>query len=262
MDLGLQGRVAIVTGGSDGLGLATARRLAAEGAAVAICGRDATRLKEAAEKVRADGRAAVLDIPADVTHPDDLERLVSTTLERLGRIDILVNNAGTSDARGFETVDDGAWQADLDLKLFAAIRTVRLCVPAMRQVGGGRIVNILNTGAKAPAARSVPTSVSRAAGLALTKALSKELAPDGILVNAVLIGLVKSGQWERRWAREGRPGTLEAFYEKLARERGVPVGRVGEADELGALVAFLVSAPAAFITGVAINFDGGYSPVV
>ncbi len=261
MDLGLQGRVAIVTGGSDGLGLATARRLAAEGAAVAICGRTETRLKEAAEKLRAGG-AAVLDVPADVTRPDDLERLVSATLGRFGRIDVLVNNAGTSDARAFETVDDAAWQADLELKLFAAIRCARLCVPPMRRVGGGRIVNILNTGAKAPAARSLPTSVSRAAGLALTKALSKELAPDGILVNAILIGLVKSGQWERRWAREGRPGTLEAFYERLAQERGVPVGRVGEADELGALVAFLVSAPAAFITGVAVNFDGGYSPVV
>jgi NAD(P)-dependent dehydrogenase (short-subunit alcohol dehydrogenase family) len=261
MDLGLQGRVAVVTGGRDGLGLATARRLAAEGAAVAICGRDETRLKEAGEKLRAGG-AVVLDVPADVTRPDDLERLVSTTLARLGRIDILVNNAGTSDARGFETVDDAAWQADLELKLFAAIRATRLCVPPMRMVGGGRIVNILNTGAKAPAARSVPTSVSRAAGLALTKALSKELAPEGILVNAVLIGLVKSGQWERRWAGEGQPGTLDAFYERLARERGVPVGRVGEADELGALVAFLVSAPAAFITGVAINFDGGYAPVV
>ncbi len=261
MDLGLQGKVAIITGGSDGLGLATARRLAAEGAAVAICGRDKTRLHEAAEKLQAGG-AEVLAVPADVTQPSDLERLVSTTQERLGRIDILVNNAGTSDARGFETVDDAAWQADLELKLFAAIRAVRLCVPPMRRAGGGRIVNILNTGAKAPAARSVPTSVSRAAGLALTKALSKELAPDGILVNAVLIGLVKSGQWERRWAHEGRPGTLEAFYERLARERGVPVGRVGEADELGALVAFLASAPAAFITGVAVNFDGGYSPVV
>jgi NAD(P)-dependent dehydrogenase (short-subunit alcohol dehydrogenase family) len=262
MDLGLEGKVAIVTGGSDGLGLATAGRLAAEGAAVAICGRSEARLKEAAEKLRAAAGAPVLDVAADVTRPGDLERVVSRTLERLGRIDVLVNNAGTSDARGFEAVDDAAWQADLELKLFAAIRSARLCVPAMRRAGGGRIVNILNTGAKAPAARSVPTSVSRAAGLALTKALSKELAPEGILVNAVLIGLVKSGQWERRWEKEGRPGTLEAYYQRLARERGVPVGRVGEADELGALVAFLVSAPAAFITGVAINFDGGYSPVV
>jgi NAD(P)-dependent dehydrogenase (short-subunit alcohol dehydrogenase family) len=261
MDLGLRGKVAIITGGSDGLGLATARRLAAEGAAVAICGRDRTRLKEAAEKVRVDG-GAVLEVPADVTRAGDLETLVSSTLERFGRLDILINNAGTSAARGFDTVDDQAWQADLELKLFAAIRCVRLSVPHMRQVGGGRIVNVLNTGAKTPGARSLPTSVSRAAGLALTKALSKELAPDGILVNAVLIGLVKSGQWERRWTREGRPGTLETFYERLAREREVPLGRVGEAEELGALVTFLVSAQAAFITGVAINFDGGHSAVV
>ena len=261
MDLGLRGKVAIVTGGSDGLGLATARRLATEGSAVAICGRDASRLKEAAERLRSDG-ADVLDVQADVTRPGDLEALVASTVGRYGRLDILVNNAGTSAARGFDTVDDAAWQADLELKLFAAIRCVRLCVPHMRQAGGGRIVNILNTGAKTPGARSLPTSVSRAAGLALTKALSKELAPDGILVNAVCIGLVKSGQWERRWTHDGRPGTLESFYERMARERDVPVGRVGEADELGALVAFLVSSQAAFISGVAINFDGGHSTVV
>jgi 3-oxoacyl-[acyl-carrier protein] reductase len=261
MDLGLTGKVAIITGGSDGLGLATARRLAAEGAAVAICGRDVARLARATETLRAAG-ASVLDVHCDVTRPADLERLVSSTLERFGRIDILVNNAGTSAARAFDTVDDAAWQADLELKLFGAVRCVRLCVPHMRRHGGGRIVNILNTGAKTPGARSMPTSVSRAAGLALTKALSKELAPDGILVNAVCIGLVKSGQWERSWAKEGRPGTLDAYYERLARERQVPVGRIGEADELGALVTFLVSAPAAFITGVAINFDGGNSAVL
>jgi NAD(P)-dependent dehydrogenase (short-subunit alcohol dehydrogenase family) len=261
MDLGLRGKVAIVTGGSNGLGLASAGRLAAEGAAVAICARDEGRLKAAADCLRATG-AAILDLPADVTQPGDLERLVSRTVQDFGRVDILVNNAGTSDARGFEIVDDAAWQADLELKLFAAVRGARLCVPHMRRAGGGRIVNILNNGAKAPAARSLPTSVSRAAGLALTKALSKELAPDRILVNAVLIGLVKSGQWERRWARQEGGGTLEAFYERLARERGVPVGRVGEAEELGALVAFLTSAQAAYITGAAINFDGGLSPVV
>jgi NAD(P)-dependent dehydrogenase (short-subunit alcohol dehydrogenase family) len=261
MDLGLRNKAAIVTGGSDGLGFGTARRLAAEGAAVAICGRDRTRLKHAAEALRASG-AAVLDVPADVTRAGDLEELVSAAVGRFGRLDILVNNAGTSAAGAFDAVDDAAWQADLELKLFAAIRGARLSVPHMRRAGGGRIVNILNTGAKAPPGRSVPTSVSRAAGLALTKALSKELAPDGILVNAVCIGLVKSGQWERRWARAGRPGTLEGFYEGLARERGVPLGRVGEADELGALVAFLVSRQAAYVTGVAINFDGGLSPVV
>jgi NAD(P)-dependent dehydrogenase (short-subunit alcohol dehydrogenase family) len=261
MDLGLRDKTAIITGGSDGLGLATAQRLAAEGAAVAICGRDAERLAGAAAALRKDG-AAVLEVACDVTRPEDLARLVSQTVARFGGVDILVNNAGTSAARGFEAVDDAAWQADLELKLFGAIRCMRLCVPHMRARGGGRIVNILNLGAKTPGARSMPTSVSRAAGLALTKALSKELAPDGILVNAVCIGLVKSGQWERSWAREGRPGTLDAYYAELARQRGIPVGRIGEADELGALVAFLVSASAAFITGVAINFDGGHSAVV
>jgi 3-oxoacyl-[acyl-carrier protein] reductase len=261
MDLGLRSKVAIVTGGSDGLGLGTARRLAAEGAAVAICGRDAARLKTAADSLRADG-GTVLDVQADVTQPGDLDALVAATVARFGRIDILVNNAGTSAARAFDTVDDAAWHADLELKLFAAIRCVRLCVPHMRRAGGGRVVNILNTGAKTPGPRSLPTSVSRAAGLALTKALSKELAPDGILVNAVCIGLVKSGQWERRWAQAGGSGTLEGFYAEMARQHGVPLGRIAEAEELGALVAFLVSDQAAFITGVAINFDGGASAVV
>jgi NAD(P)-dependent dehydrogenase (short-subunit alcohol dehydrogenase family) len=191
-----------------------------------------------------------------------VERLIASSLDRFGAIDILVNNAGTSAAYPFEQTDDAAWQADLDLKLFGAIRCIRLCLPAMRRAGGGRIINVLNTGAKQPPARSVPTSVSRAAGMALTKALSKELAPDGISVNAICIGLVKSGQWERRWEQRGRPGTLGQFYEALARDSGVPAGRIAEADELAALVAFLASPHAAYITGVAINFDGGLSGVV
>jgi NAD(P)-dependent dehydrogenase (short-subunit alcohol dehydrogenase family) len=261
MDLGLNGKVAVVTGASDGLGRATAERLAEEGAAVALCARGAERLRAVAEDIRRKGGQA-LDLAADVTRPPELERFVGATVDRFGRIDILVNNAGTSAARAFDTVDDDAWQADLELKLFAAIRSIRLCVPAMRRAGGGRIINILNTGAKAPGARSVPTSVSRAGGLALTKALSKELAGDNILVNAVCIGLVKSGQWERRWERAGRAGTLEEFYARLARERDVPVGRIGEASELAALVAFLASAQAAYVTGVAINFDGGLVDVV
>jgi 3-oxoacyl-[acyl-carrier protein] reductase len=261
MDLGLKGKVAVVTGASDGLGRATAERLAEEGAAVALCARGGERLRAVAEDIRRKGGRAV-DLPVDVTRPADLERFVGATLDRFGRLDILVNNAGTSAAQAFDTVDDAAGQADLELKLFAAIRCIRLCLPAMRRAGGGRIVNILNTAAKAPPARSVPTSVSRAGGLALTKALSKELAADNILVNAVCVGLVKSGQWERRWEREGRPGTLEEFYGRMARDRGVPLGRIADASELAALVVFLASAQAAYLTGVAINFDGGLVDVV
>ena len=261
MDLGLKGKVALITGASNGLGRATAERLAEEGAAVALCARGSERLQAVAEGIRSRG-GQVFDRPADVTRPADLERFVGAALERFGRIDILVNNAGTSAARSFADVDDAAWLADLELKLMAAIRCIRLCLPAMRRTGGGRIVNVLNTGAKAARARSVPTSVSRAGGLALTKALSKELAAENILVNAVCIGLVKSGQWERRWEGEGRPGTLDAFYARMAREHGVPVGRIAEASELASLIASLVSEQARYITGVAINFDGGLLDVV
>jgi 3-oxoacyl-[acyl-carrier protein] reductase len=261
MELGLVGKVALVTGGSNGLGRATAATLAAEGARIAIVARTADRLQAAAEGIRQTG-AEVVAIPGDVSKAGDCERVVSRALDAFGRLDILVNNAGTSMAKSFEDVDDDTWQADLDLKLFAAVRLTRDAIPHMRRAGGGRIVNILNIGAKQPAGSSVPTSVSRAAGLALTKALSKQYAPDNILVNAVLIGVVRSGQHERRWEREGRQGTLEQFYEQMARERAVPVGRVAEASELADLVAFLVSERARYVTGVAINFDGGASAVV
>ena len=261
MDLGLRGKSALVTGGSDGLGRAIATTLASEGVRVAIVARGAERLESVAAAIRATG-GDVVAIPDDVSQASDCEHIMKTVIERFGRIDILINNAGTSMARSFESVDDAMWQADLDLKLFAAIRLVRAAIPHMKAGGGGRIVNMLNIGAKAPAASSVPTSVSRAAGLALTKALSKQYAADQILVNAVLIGVVKAGQHERRWEANGRPGTIDAFYEQLAAERGIPVGRIAEASELADLVAFLVSERARYITGVAINFDGGISPVV
>ncbi len=261
MDLGLKRKVAVITGASDGLGRATAERLAEEGAAVAVCARGTDRLRRIADEIRRRG-AEVLDLQADVTRPGDLERVVTATLDRFGRIDILVNNAGTSAAHPFETVDDQAWQADLELKLFAAIRLIRLCVPAMRRAGGGSILNILNTAAKEPGARTLPTAASRAAGMAVTKALSKELAPDRIRVNAVCIGFVKSGQWVRRWEAQGKPGTLEEFYAALARDSRVPLGRIADASELAALVAFLASDQAAYITGVAINFDGGLAGAV
>ena len=261
MDLELGEKVALITGGSDGLGLAVASTLGAAGARVAIVARGAERL-EAARLAIAERGIEVLAVRADVSRADDCARVVAEVTARFGRLDVLVNNAGTSMARRLLDVDDAAWQADLDLKLFAAVRLARLAVPEMRKVGGGRIVNVLAISAKQPAAASVPTSVSRAAGMALTKALSKELAPENILVNAVLIGIVKSAQWRTRWEAAGKPGTLDDFYARVAKEQGVPVGRVGEASELADHVAFLVSARAAFITGVAVNFDGGASGAV
>ncbi len=254
LELGLQGKVAIITGGSEGLGRAAAVRLGQEGARVAICARRKDVLERAAELVRATG-CEVLAQPADVTRNEDVEAFVGAVVARWGGVDILVNNAGTSAAAGFEQVDDRTWQADLEVKLIAAIRLCRLVIPHMRRRGGGRIINVTTVGGKAPAARALPTSVTRAAGINLTKSLANEYAADRILVNTICLGLVKSAQWERR-----AKGDLDAYYREVARR--VPVGRFGEAEEFADLVAFLVSERAAYITGTAVNFDGGMASVV
>ncbi|HMS78210.1 MAG TPA: SDR family oxidoreductase [Burkholderiaceae bacterium] len=256
MDLGLKDKVAIVTGGTQGIGRATALRLAAEGARVVVCARGAGRLEAVAAEIRAAG-GEVLAVSADVSVPADCDRIVGEALRAYGGVDVLVNNAGTSRTGAFESADDAVWQADLDLKLFAAIRLIRGVLPSMKARGGGRIVNVTNIGAKQPGARTMPTTVSRAAGLAMTKALSREYAPHGILVNAVCIGLVRAGQHDARAAKQGVDP--EALYADMA--KGVPLGRVGEADEAADVILFLASARASFVTGSSINIDGGASAV-
>jgi 3-oxoacyl-[acyl-carrier protein] reductase len=256
MELGLQGKVALITGGSEGIGKAAALRLAREGAKVAICARRLDPLERMAEELRATG-AEVLATPADVTQPADVVRLVSQTSERFGRLDIVVNNAGTANARRFEEADDALWQADLDLKLHAAIRVIRAALPHLKQ-RGGRIINITTPAGKHPPAASLPTSVSRAAGIALTKALSKELAEHRILVNTVCVGVIKSGQQERAAAH--RALSPESYYAELG--KSIPLGRVGEAEEVANVIAFLASDAASYVTGASINVDGGSSAVV
>ena len=171
-----------------------------------------------------------------------------------------MNNAGISHAKAFETVTDEDWQGDLDLKLFGAIRTIRQVLPGMRERKWGRIINVLNIGAKAPGANSTPTSVSRAAGLALTKALSQENAKHGVLVNAMMVGLIESDQWARR--HKGPMGQGKTYEEFLAGMAGrIPLGRMGKAEEFARMACFLCSDAGSFITGVSINVDGGASPV-
>jgi NAD(P)-dependent dehydrogenase (short-subunit alcohol dehydrogenase family) len=155
-------------------------------------------------------------------------------------------------------VPDEVWQADLDLKVFGAIRLTRLAIPEMRKQKGGRIVNITNIGAKQPKAESMPTAVSRAAGLAMTKALSKEFAPDNILVNTVCIGLIRAGQHETSAAKRGVP--VEQLYDGMAKE--IPLGRVGCAEEVANVITFLASDAASYVTGTSINLDGGTSGVL
>ena len=196
MDLHLDGKVVLITGGTDGLGAALAERLVEEGSKVAVCGRT-PRLAATEQRLR-DAGGDALAVQADVTRPADLERFVDAAVARLGRLDGLVNNAGKSAAGRIDQVSDEEWIADLNLKVLAAVRCTRLAVPHLIAAGGGSIVNVLNTGAKAPGAGSLPTTASRAAGLAITKAASKDLGGNGIRVNAVLLGLVESGQWRRR----------------------------------------------------------------
>ncbi|MBI4201081.1 MAG: SDR family oxidoreductase [Chloroflexi bacterium] len=263
MDLGLKDKVAIVTGGSEGIGKAAASSMAQEGASVVICARRKDVLEAAATDIRRKTGGKVLPIQADVSIPADIERVVNTTVQTFGRLDIVVNNAGTSAAGSFEAVDDEAWRVDMDLKFYAAVRLSRAAIPHMKRAGGGRIINVTNLGGKQPGPSSVPTSVSRAAGIALTKAMSKDLAQHNILVNTVCIGLIKSGQHERRYgqAKAQNPSlSLEQFYAQRA--QGVPLHRYGEAMEAGDVICFLASGRASYLTGTSINIDGGTSAVV
>ena len=257
MELGLKGKVAVVTGGTQGIGRATAMRLAQEGASVAICARSKEDLERVGAELAKHGGQS-LAIAADMSKDEDIERFMKAVVDKFGRVDILVNNAGTSKRGAFLELTDAEWEADIELKVFGAIRCTRLAVPHMKKNGGGRIVNITITSAKQPGAGSYPTSVSRAAGLAITKALSKEFAADNILVNTVCIGRIKSGQHERRFKKEGI--SAEQYYANSAKD--IPMKRVGEAEEVANVIAFLVSDAASYVTGSSVNLDGGMSGVL
>ena len=265
MDLGLSNKVAVVTGGSQGIGKYAAMRMAQEGARVIIVARTQETLDQAASEIKTSTEGIVLPLAADISDKSTPEKIVNAAIDNYGRLDILVNNAGVSMAKPFEDVSDDDWESDFELKVWGAIRLMRKSIPEMRKVGGGRIINVTNLGGKAPGASSMPTSISRAAGIAITKAMSKDLAKDNILVNTVCIGTVKSGQHERRYdsLKESRPElTLDEFYSDTAKARGIPLGRVAETHEAGDVITFLASDMASYLTGVAINKDGGRAPVV
>ena len=255
MDLGLQDKVALITGGSKGIGLATAVRLILEGAKVAICARGAEGLQQAARIIKEQTDCEVKTIQVDVSTEEGCRKAVEETVQAYGRLDILINNAGTAAAASFEEVDGEAWRQDLDLKLFAAIHTSRAAIVHMRRNGGGAIVNVTASLGKTPPAESLPSSVSRAAGMALTKAMSKDLGKDNIRVNTVCIGLIRSNQIERQW----KSTAPDLTWEEFARDPkfGIPLGRIGGADEAANVIAFLVSDAASYVTGTAVNIDGG-----
>jgi 3-oxoacyl-[acyl-carrier protein] reductase len=259
MELRLDGRTALITGGSKGLGLAMGVKFAAAGADVAILARGAAALEEARQAIAIVSTGKVAAIACDVADAGQLQAAYDEVMRQLGKVDILVNNAGTSRVGKFEEVTDAMWQADLDLKLFGAIRLARAALPQMKERRWGRIINVLNIGAKAPRARSAPTTVSRAAGLALTKVLAGEGAPFNVLVNALLVGLFVTDQHRQNHKASGASHSLEEHYAKMA--ANIPLGRVGDAEEFASLALFLASDAGSYVTGTSINVDGGMSPV-
>jgi 3-oxoacyl-[acyl-carrier protein] reductase len=261
MDLGVSDRVCVITGGTRGIGKATALMLASEGATVLLVGRSEDALAAAAQECA--GRAETLEL--DITAPDAGERLVSACRERFGRIDALVNNAGTSALRRFDELTDEEWQAQWDLHVMGPMRLMRAVAPVMAERGWGRIVNVCSSSGKRPSATNMAYSVTKAAELSLSRAFADQFAKSGVLVNAVAPGPVASELWMA-------PGGLA---DQLAELRGVsreealeahagrtPIGRFGTEREIASVIAFLCSEAASYVLGAAWSVDGGTVAVI
>ena len=259
MEARLDGRAALITGGSRGLGRAMAMEFARSGADVGIIARRAEVVAKTVEEIKNESKGKVFGYAGDIAKADDIKRIFDRACKDLGRVDIVVNNAGTSMARPFEKISDEDWHADLELKLFGAIRMIRLALPGMKERRWGRIVNIVNTGGKTPRANSAPTTVSRAAGIALTKVLAGECAPYNILVNALCTGLIITDQTERITQSRAPGLPLDEAIVELGKT--IPLGRLGTAEEYANVACFLCSDANGYVTGTAINIDGGASPV-
>lgn len=255
MELGLKDKVAILTGASKGIGLYSALQFVKEGAKVAIAARSEESLNEAKAFIFEQTGVEIFTLSADVSKEEDCKRLVEDTVKHFGKLDILINNAGSSAANPFEDVDTNYWQSDLDLKLFGAINCSKYALPYLKEQNGGSIVNVTAVLAKTPPASSLPTTVSRAAGLALTKAMSKDLGKYNIRVNAVCIGLIRSRQIEERWQTNMPDNTWDEYSKEIG--KSIPLGRIGNTEEAANVITFLASDAASYVSGTSVNIDGG-----
>ena len=255
MDLGLAGRKALVTGASKGIGKAIAFELAAEGAALALCARGEAELQATAEALRQKTGAQVFAQAADVTDGPAMLAFVEAAAAALGGLDIIVNNAGSPLPGTFEEVDEAAWRADLDVKLFAAQRIIRAALPYLKQSDQARIININSIVGRQSTPGYIANSTDRAACLAFNKVLSDNLAKYGILVNSVSPGNIKSEAWGSSVEYFAPDKELEAYYKEVGKL--TPLARVGEADEIAGVVAFLAGKRASYLTGASIDVDGG-----
>ncbi len=257
MDLGIAGKAALVTASSKGLGRAVAEELACEGARLAICSRDASRIAEVAEAIASDSGARVIGLRADVSRPEEVKRLIADVTGRLGGLDILVTNAGGPPSGTFETITDNDWENAYRLNLASVVELCRAAVPHMKQKGWGRIVNITSIAVKEPVDGLMLSNSLRAAVVGFAKTLSREVASHNILVNNVCPGFTMTERVvqlsEAAAERRGvRPEDILKEWEGT-----IPLGRIGTPPEFASLVAFLASERASYITGTTIPVDGG-----
>ncbi|HXO10127.1 MAG TPA: SDR family oxidoreductase [Solirubrobacteraceae bacterium] len=263
MDLGIEDRACIITGGSRGIGLEVARKLTADGARVLLVGRHEQSLQAAAARCGRDRRARWLAL--DVTDPEAGERTRDTCVSHFGRLDMLVNGAGMTTARALEQLTDEDWQAYWEINVMAPMRLMRACVPVMTRAGWGRVVNISTSSGKRPGQRNVAYSVTKAAELSLSRAYADVYAARGVLINAVAPGPVASELWldpgglaDQTAEQQGR--TREQVLESVA--AGLPIRRLGTADEIANVIVFLCSEAASNVVGAAWSVDGGAVPVI
>lgn len=255
MDLGLSDRTVLVTGGSSGVGLATVRALLDEGARVATCGRDADRLAKAAAGLGGGDR--LLTGVCDVRDADAVREFTARAADTFGSVDGLVNNAGQSRMKGLDESTAEDWRDELELKFAGVLNPLHAARPHLAASDAASVVNVNAVLAKQPEPRLITTSAARAGILNLSKSLATELAPEGIRVNSVCLGLIDTGQWTRRHAAAESGLSYEDWQAELAADRGIALGRLGRAEEVAYAIVALLSPRASYTTGTSIDVCGG-----
>ena len=262
MELGLHGRVALVTGGSKGIGQASVLGLAREGADVAICARGQELLERVAAEIAHQTGRSILPIVADMNHEEDAQRFVHTAARHFGRLDILVNCAGSSPGGSLQHLSEQDWMLSLNLKFMGYVRTTKVAIPYMQERRWGRVINVIGNDGIKPIYFELTPGAANAAGINFTLAIAEELAPYGITVNAVNPGPVDTERWwglVRTMAREKGISEDEASVRAI---RSIPIGRLCSAEEVANMVVFLASERTSFVTGAAISMDGAQRKAV